>query len=74
MWMAHSYIMAVAGGHVMPGVSKKDLVYCPLPLYHTAGGVLGCGQAIIYGCTVVLRRKFSASAFWKDCVRFNVTV
>lgn len=26
------------------------------------------------GITVVLRRKFSASQFWKDCRKYNVTV
>lgn len=26
------------------------------------------------GATCVLRRKFSASQFWKDCLKYNVTV
>ncbi len=28
----------------------------------------------ITGATCVLKKKFSASQFWKDCVKYNVTV
>lgn len=30
--------------------------------------------AMVSGATCVLKRKFSASQFWKDCVKYNVTV
>ena len=29
---------------------------------------------MISGATVVLRRKFSASQFWRECVKYKVTV
>lgn len=32
------------------------------------------GQMILNGCTVALRRKFSVSQFWKDCVKYKCTV
>lgn len=35
---------------------------------------MGVGQCVIYGLTVVLRKKFSASRFWDDCVKYNCTV
>lgn len=35
---------------------------------------MGVGQCLIYGMTVVLRKKFSASCFWDDCVQYNCTV
>lgn len=38
------------------------------------GNILGVGQCVIYGLTVVLRKKFSASCFWDDCVKYNCTV
>lgn len=44
----------------------NDRVYCCLPLYHSAGGMVGIGIAIHSGCTFVFRKKFSASKFWKD--------
>ena len=55
-------------------VTPEDIIYCTLPLYHTAGGSLGVGSCLVQGNTVVLRRKFSASKFWDDCVRNKATV
>ncbi|KAE8752621.1 hypothetical protein FOCC_FOCC000743 [Frankliniella occidentalis] len=65
--------MAVAV-HVMLNFKDDDVIYDPLPLYHTAGGILGIGQAVLTGNTVAIRRKFSASNFWKDCCQFKCTV
>eukprot|EP00058_Branchiostoma_floridae_P009386 XP_002594874.1 hypothetical protein BRAFLDRAFT_86042 [Branchiostoma floridae] len=67
------FYMANAVHHLF-GLRKDDVVYCTLPLYHTAGGILGVGQALIFGMTVAVRRKFSASNFWDDCVKYNCTV
>ena len=55
-------------------ITKRDVVYTTLPLYHTAGGVIGIGQMVLSGATVVLRNKFSASNFWADCVKYKCTV
>ena len=55
-------------------VRENDIIYTSLPLYHTAGGLLGVGQALLHGNTVVLRSKFSVSNFWTDCVKYNCTV
>lgn len=35
---------------------------------------MGIGQCLIHGMTVVIRKKFSASRFWDDCVKYNCTV
>ena len=61
-------------GSDFAGVCSDDVVYVTLPLYHTNGGVLGVGQMLFRGCTVVLRRKFSASNFWPDCIKYKCTV
>ncbi|KAL1115300.1 hypothetical protein AAG570_007331 [Ranatra chinensis] len=61
------------GVHCMAGIGPEDVLYTPLPLYHTAGGVIGAGAAVLSGATVVIRSKFSASNFWKDCVRYDCT-
>ncbi|XP_029952668.1 very long-chain acyl-CoA synthetase-like [Salarias fasciatus] len=58
----------------MVGVRSDDIVYINLPLYHTAGFLMGLTGAINLGITIVLRRKFSASNFWDDCRKHNVTV
>ncbi|MEQ2265233.1 hypothetical protein XENORESO_004203 [Xenotaenia resolanae] len=56
------------------GVTSKDIMYVNLPLYHTAGFLIGFLGCIEIGSTIVLKRKFSASQFWDDCRKYNVTV
>lgn len=62
---------------VMPfnllGLKANDTLYNPNPLYHTAGGMLGVGFAILKGIPAVLRPKFSVSAYWTDCIKYNCT-
>ncbi|KAG0305994.1 hypothetical protein BGZ98_003179 [Dissophora globulifera] len=54
--------------------SPQDRVYIALPLYHSAGAVLGICVAWVTGATVILSRKFSTSTFWDECRANNVTV
>ncbi|KPU76856.1 uncharacterized protein Dana_GF11390, isoform B [Drosophila ananassae] len=68
------FIFMAAGSFYMLKLSSDDVVYNPLPLYHTAGGIVGVGNAILNGSTVVLRKKFSAKNFWLDCSRYNCSV
>uniref|UniRef100_A0A672JCZ0 long-chain-fatty-acid--CoA ligase n=1 Tax=Salarias fasciatus TaxID=181472 RepID=A0A672JCZ0_SALFA len=56
------------------GVSAEDIIYVNLPLYHLAGFVVGTIGAMGRGITVILKRRFSASQFWDDCRKYNVTV
>lgn len=56
------------------GIYEDDVVYCALPLYHSNGGILAAGQMLLKGNTLALRRKFSASQFWNDCIKYRVTV
>ncbi|XP_023473528.2 long-chain fatty acid transport protein 6 isoform X2 [Equus caballus] len=56
------------------GCTADDIVYIPLPLYHSSGSLLGIGGCIELGATCVLKKKFSASQFWNDCRKHNVTV
>jgi acyl-CoA synthetase (AMP-forming)/AMP-acid ligase II len=55
-------------------VRPDDVVLTVLPLFHSAGGGLGIGMMLYCGCTVVLRKKFSATNFFADCVKHKVTV
>lgn len=48
------------------GLGKGKVVYCPLPLYHGAGGVGTVMMAMGSGGAVAIARKFSASRFWDD--------
>lgn len=72
--ISHSrfYYMTV-GATSLANMTENDVVYDTLPLYHTAGGVVGVGSMIVLGCTLVVRKKFSASRFWDDCIQNNCT-
>lgn len=68
------FLLIPLGVHTAARLSSSDVIYDPLPLHHTAGGVLGAGQAIVLGCTVALRKKFSASNYWSDAAKYGCTV
>uniref|UniRef100_A0A5F5PHE2 long-chain-fatty-acid--CoA ligase n=1 Tax=Equus caballus TaxID=9796 RepID=A0A5F5PHE2_HORSE len=67
------YRMAAFSHHAY-SMRAADVLYDCLPLYHSAGNIIGVGQCLLYGLTVVLRKKFSASRFWDDCVQYDCTV
>ncbi|XP_006895366.1 PREDICTED: very long-chain acyl-CoA synthetase isoform X1 [Elephantulus edwardii] len=56
------------------GFQTDDVIYTTLPLYHSAALMIGLHGCILKGATIVLRSKFSASQFWDDCRKYNVTV
>ncbi|XP_037657858.1 long-chain fatty acid transport protein 6 [Choloepus didactylus] len=56
------------------GGTSADILYLTLPLYHSSGSLLGIGGCIELGATCVLKKKFSASQFWNDCKKYNVTI
>ncbi|XP_063241547.1 long-chain fatty acid transport protein 4 isoform X2 [Bacillus rossius redtenbacheri] len=70
---ARCCFMALGITH-MQRLRHSDVVYVPLPLYHSAGGILGSGQAFVSGLTVVIRGRFSASGYFPDCIRYRCTV
>ena len=67
------YYGAATGFLKIAGLNTDDIIFCALPLYHSNGTLLGTGSAICLGATVVLRKKFSASNFWKECIQYNCT-
>uniref|UniRef100_A0A8D0E582 long-chain-fatty-acid--CoA ligase n=1 Tax=Salvator merianae TaxID=96440 RepID=A0A8D0E582_SALMN len=58
----------------MHGIHSEDITYNPLPLYHVTGLLVGFGGCVQTGSTCVLRSKFSATHYWDDCRRYNVSV
>lgn len=67
------YRIAAFGYHAFR-MRRDDIIYDCLPLYHSAGNIMGVGQCLINGLTVVVKKKFSASRFWEDCIKHNCTV
>jgi acyl-CoA synthetase (AMP-forming)/AMP-acid ligase II len=50
-----------------------DTIYIPLPLYHGLALEVGWGGAVWKGASVALRKRFSASNYWKDIIKYNAT-
>ncbi|XP_029364518.1 long-chain fatty acid transport protein 1a isoform X2 [Echeneis naucrates] len=73
--VVHSrYYRIAAFGYYAFSMRPDDIIYDCLPLYHSAGNIMGVGQCLIHGLTVVVKKKFSASRFWEDCIKYNCTV
>uniref|UniRef100_A0A3B4WHA3 Very long-chain fatty acid transport protein n=1 Tax=Seriola lalandi dorsalis TaxID=1841481 RepID=A0A3B4WHA3_SERLL len=73
--VVHSrYYRIAAFGYFAFRMRPDDIIYDCLPLYHSAGNIMGVGQCLIHGLTVVVKKKFSASRFWEDCIKYNCSV
>ncbi|MBW3617545.1 MAG: long-chain-acyl-CoA synthetase [Proteobacteria bacterium] len=60
---AQMYLRSFAGAL---RATREDRVFVVLPLYHSTGGLVGVGAALMAGGAAVLRKRFSASSFWED--------
>ena len=49
-------------------------MYNSLPIYHGNGGMIVIALCFCEGITIVLRKKFSATNFWKECAQYKCTV
>ena len=58
----------------MMGATRQDRLYNCLPMYHSVGGVVAPGAALLAGGAVIVREKFSASAFWDDIAQSGATI
>ena len=54
-------------------LSREDVFYCVLPLFHIAAGGSLLSSVFATGGTIALRRKFSASRFWDDVREFGAS-
>jgi fatty-acyl-CoA synthase len=54
--------------------APDDRMYNCLPMYHSVGGVVAIGSALVRGGSVVIRERFSASSFWDDVVSHECTL
>jgi fatty-acyl-CoA synthase len=58
----------------MMNVDPGDRMYCCLPMYHSVGGVVATGAALVAGASVFIRERFSVSRFWDDIVKHDCTL
>ena len=54
--------------------TPDDRMYNCLPMYHSVGGVVATGAALVGGGSVVIRESFSARTFWDDIIRWDCTL
>jgi len=72
--ISHQRALVMGGGAMgAQELGPEDRMYVPLPLYHSAGGVMAAVGALLSGGGLVLTRRFSASRFWSDCRRTEAT-
>ncbi len=55
------------------GLNENDVLYLTLPLYHSNGVIVSWGAVLAGSAALAVRRKFSASAFWKDVAFYRAT-
>ncbi|MFI5315087.1 MAG: long-chain-acyl-CoA synthetase [Myxococcota bacterium] len=70
---SHLKFMTAGTASRLVGFGPEGVMYCALPLYHSAGGCMAVGAALLSGGTLALRRRFSAREFWSDVRRFEAT-
>ena len=68
---AQLYMRGFAGS---TGAKSTDRIYVTLPLYHATGGLCALGAALLNGGSVFLRRKFSATHFWREVAEEGCTM
>ena len=67
MWSAGYF------GRKVSRLKSSDILYCPLPLYHSSGLAMGLGACLQRGCTTVVRPKFSVRHFSQDIITHRCT-
>ncbi|UZR96483.1 long-chain-acyl-CoA synthetase [Chondrinema litorale] len=60
-------------GKVNMNLNKNDVMYVPIPFYHTNALIVAWPSAAAGGAAIAMRRKFSTSNFWNDVQKFKVT-
>ncbi len=64
------------GSHVstITAETPEDVVYCPLPFFHSSSLFSGWSGALTVGAPIAIRRRFSASATLPDVRRYGATM
>lgn len=55
------------------GLQEDDILYCPLPLFHSFAQFLAIMPMMFVNAKVVIVDKFHATTLWKDATRYKAT-
>lgn len=72
-----SHLRLMQWSHWFAGLTDMkpgERLFNCLPMYHSVGGVVATGAALVGGGAVVLRERFSARTFWQDVAAERCTV
>ena len=69
----HTVRSAFYWGDAVIGMKHKDVIYITTPLFHSNAINVAYAAALRYGSAIAIRRKFSASKFWDDAIKFKAT-
>jgi fatty-acyl-CoA synthase len=72
-----SHMRLMQWSHWFAGLTDMrpgDRLFNCLPMYHSVGGVVATGAALVGGGAVVLRERFSVSNFWRDVAAEHCTL
>lgn len=60
-------------GKVNLDLSRSEVLYVPIPFYHSNALMVAWSSVMASGASIVMRRKFSTSDFWEDIRRYGAT-
>ncbi|MFW9939526.1 MAG: long-chain-acyl-CoA synthetase [Candidatus Thorarchaeota archaeon] len=60
-------------GSALADLTPEDIIYINTPLYHNFAIGITWPTTLVLGATAVLRKRFSASEFWKDIHKYKIT-
>lgn len=69
----HTYDCSIYFADTVVGFDHKDVIYVTTPLFHSHAIQVAYAASLRHGSTIALRRKFSASNFWDDAIKFKAT-
>ncbi|KAI1424916.1 fatty acid transporter protein [Xylaria sp. FL1777] len=72
-----SWFKITTGSNFVRGwlnTQSSDILYTPMPLYHSSALVIGFFQCFEAEATFAIGRKFSTKTFWKDVRKHNATI
>ena len=60
-------------GKVNLNLSEEDVIYVPIPFYHSNALMVAWASSAASGAAMAVRRKFSTSNFWTDIEKFKAS-
>jgi fatty-acyl-CoA synthase len=70
----HRIMMWSAWFAGLADITADDRMYDCLPMYHSVGGIVAIGAALLNGGSVAIQERFSAHQFWDDVARWDCSL